>query len=299
MKQYPKVRRATHRTASDVFEDGELVVLEKLDGNNFRFWSGEDGSLRFGSRTTKLGGNPDDIGGQFDDVTDFLAERVDRTALADLERELGPIVCFGENMVEHTLSYDWERVPQFLGFDVWLADQERFADWDHTRDVFETLGVPTVPEVERISADEFPIRRDGDEVIVDYEVPSSAYRDGTAEGVVLRNDDVGGRAKIVTEEFRERHDSASDGPDSDAERLAERYCTEARVRKAAHRLVDEGEYDELRMPMMEDLPMTVVEDIWAEEHAEIARTDWILEMPEVHDQVARRCVPVLKKLTGQ
>ena len=296
MKQYPKVRRVSHADAKEVFERGEIVVLEKLDGNNFRFALADESELQFGSRQTKLGTDPDGIGGQFDDVTDYLAAQVDVDALADLEQECGRIVCFGENMIEHTLDYEWASVPQFLGFDVWLAGEDRFATWDRTREIFETLGVPTVPEIERVPADAIPLEREGDTVVVEYEIPPSKYRDGIAEGVIFRNDEVGARAKMVSETFRERHESTDDEPESDADRLVGRYCTPARIRKAAHRLLDEGTYDCLEMRMMEDLPMAVVDDIWAEEHAEIVRTDWTVDMEEMRTQVSRRCVPVLKEM---
>lgn len=197
-------------------------------------------------------------------------------------------------MVEHTLDYDWAAVPQFLGYDVWLAAEERFASWDRTREVFDAIGLPTVPEVERVPVEAFPVDRDGGDVTVDDAIPESAYRDEIAEGVVLRNDDVGVRAKVVSEAFRERRDAG--GGDSGAERVAERFCTPMWVRKAARRLRDEGDYDRLEMPMMEDLPMAVVEDVWAEEGAEIARTDWTVDMAELRSVVASRCVPVLKEM---
>ncbi|ELZ25476.1 hypothetical protein C475_10609 [Halosimplex carlsbadense 2-9-1] len=208
------------------------------------------------------------------------------------ERERGPFVLFGENMVAHTLEYDRET-PQFLGFDVWQAEEERFLPFGDAEFVFESIGLRTVPVVERRDATAF-----GDEygrgADLDYEIPESAYREGRAEGVVLRNDERGARAKVVAEAFRERHESADDEPETDTERLVDRYCTERRIEKAAHRLVDEGEWAQLRMPMMEDLPMAVVDDIFAEEHREIAREDWEIDAAELRSRVSSRCAPILQ-----
>jgi len=295
MKQYPKVRRPGHRETDALCERGTVTVLEKLDGNNFRFERTGSDDLRFGSRTTKLGTDPDGIGGQFDAVTDYLAENVDVARLAEFERERGPLVLFGENMVEHTLEYDRET-PQFLGFDVWQADRERFLPFEEAVFVFESLGIRTVPVLERHDATVFG-NEYGTGADLDYEVPESTYRDGVAEGVVLRNDESGARAKVVAPAFRERHRSTSDEPETDTERLVEQYCTDARIEKAAHRLVDDGEWDELQMPMMEALPMAVVDDIWAEEHEEIVREDWEIDMGELRNRVSTQCVPVLKGLT--
>lgn len=294
MKRYPKIRRPGHRDTGPLCESGRITVLEKLDGNNFRFERTESNDLRFGSRRTKLGTEPDGIGGQFDAVTDYLAETVDVSRLAAFERELGPLVLFGENMVEHTLAYD-PAAPQFLGFDVWQADPGRFMSFEEAARVFEAIGLRTVPVVETIDATAFAAEY-GTGTDVDYEIPESAYRDGLAEGVVLRNDASGVRAKVVASEFHERHESASDEPETDTERLVDRYCTDARIEKAAHRLVDEGEYEDLQMRMMESLPMAVVDDVFDEEHEEIVRADWEIDMEELRNRVSNRCVPVLEDL---
>ncbi|WP_439026734.1 RNA ligase family protein [Haloarchaeobius sp. DT45] len=295
MKRYPRIRRVGHPDVDDVFDRGELVVCEKLDGNNFRFRCTAEDDLQFGSRTTKLGTDPDGIGGQFDAVTDYLAETVDREALAALVAEHGDLVFFGDNMVEHTLEYDWESVPQFLGFDVWLAAEERFASFERAAALFETVGLQTVPVVDRLPAEEFAAEYGtGDP---SYEVPASQYHDGRAEGVVIRNETTHQRVKLVSEAFRERHKKPTDDePECDEERLVERYCTAGRVRKTAHRLVDEGEWGELQMRMMEDLPMAVVEDVFAEEHTEILRTDWELDMPTLRNRVSKRCAGKLEEM---
>lgn len=300
MKRYPKIRRIGHPDADGVLADGELVILEKVDGNNFRFRLTESGKLRFGSRRTKLGTDPDGIGGQFDDVTDYLAETVDRAALSRLEREHGPLVFFGENAVEHTLEYDWERLPQFLGFDVWLADEEAFAPYDLAVELIEAVGLEPAPLVERTTAAAFReshVPADGDRSDVDYEIPESQYRDGPAEGVVVRNVATGRRAKIVAEAFRERRESTDDGPTTDTERLVETYCTDARIRKAIFRLVDEGEWDAVEMPMMRDLPMAVIEDVFREEAREIALNDWEIDTRELRKRVGRRCQGVVEATT--
>jgi len=64
--------------------------------------------------------------------------------------------------------------------------------------------------------------------------------------------------------------------------------------------VDEGEYDRLQMPMMEDLPRRVLSDVMAEHGWELLTSDsievtWDDDFKsEVRSKASRRCSRVLK-----
>ena len=52
-KQYNKIYTLGYKDNKDIFVDpnDEIVIEEKIDGANMRFYVGEDGKLIFGSHT--------------------------------------------------------------------------------------------------------------------------------------------------------------------------------------------------------------------------------------------------------
>lgn len=131
------------------------------------------------------------------------------------------VTVFGENMVKHSLEYDWDEVPRFVGFDVY-AHTEDGGYYLSTSDAYafiRDLGLETAPIVDEIPVDGFD---------QDYEVPESEWRDGKAEGVVIINRDqeennrsgFSTRAKLVTDEFVEKHQEEMDGGDREAVELS-------------------------------------------------------------------------------
>lgn len=210
---------------------------------------------------------------------------------------------FGENMVKHSLEYDWEEIPRFLGFDIYDHEKERYLTYSESYSLFNSLGLETAPIVDEIHVDEFD---------QDYEVPESEWRDGKAEGVVIINEDqeegnrsgFQTRAKLVTDEFIEKNkqEMGGGGRESvhDYEKIASKYATEARIRKQIHKMQDEGR--ELGMELMENqggstgLPMRVVEDIFIEECPEIVRSNHTINMKKLRSKVAKKCVSILRRV---
>lgn len=256
LKKYPKLRRPGHSDTHGLFDmdEQQLIITEKLDGNNFRFQRDGD-ELRFGSRNVDLGTDLDEIGGMFDQVSDYLVETVDPKALEELETlwesthepcENVTITLFGENAVQHQISeYNWDTMPQFNLFDVYVqCDNGTGGDWlrwdllEETEEqireqevmleeapidfftvemVADFLGLETAPLVDWTTVGEFLDENDPEE----WDVPESVYRNdgGQAEGVVLRNPTTGVKAKRISDDFAERksdkHGSGGGGGDHD------------------------------------------------------------------------------------
>lgn len=288
---------------TELFASGDhtLLITEKLDGNNFRATLTDGDELQVGSRNCILGSDLAEIGGQFDAVTDHLSDRVDIDAWRDLEADWrGSLTIFGENAVEHTISeYDWSQVPQFSLFDVWIdpwADDETgsWLEWQQLCTVADTLDVHTVPVRERTTVDDFDAET--------FSVPESLYRpdDGPAEGVVIRNDETGARAKVISDEFAERHGSASsqsfDTRDDDTRELVHESVTDRRVDKAIDRLIDDPTtpWDSPAMEMMEELHYEVWFDVWSEDFEEIAFSDWTIDCGDGHSLAAQKTANRLK-----
>lgn len=319
MKSYPKVWRHDHPLIENLLSEGTVTLLEKLDGSNFRFllydarfaetyddFDGvdpSDGDIVFGSKNRWRGtlDTPlDELDGNFWRAVRHLRDTLDIEAIRALHDEYGPLVFFAENMVRHTLDYDWETVPPLIGFDVYAAREdegsdvpfEGFLSVDEVFEAFDRINLAHAPALDQnISVTEF----DPD----DYEVPSSRWRDGRAEGVVIRNDEVGERGKLVTDEFREtmakRWGKRKDEAEDDTELLVATYCTNARIRKNVHKLVrDEGH--EFEKSIIEPLYKRVVRDIWEEEWADIIEQNWTIEMRRIWPLVAQRCEEVVETM---
>lgn len=273
-----------------------------VSNSNFRFKLDEKSDMfLFGSRNTLfkeqgLPKHPENIGGQFAKVSRHINNKANKDKLRDYQDSFGELTIYGENMVKHTLDYEWDDIPQFLGFDVYSEKEGEFLRLETAKGIIEDIGLEFAPIVDRVEANKFDHE--------DYEIPESNYREGKAEGVVIRRSSErdkhgswrGSRAKYLSEEFEEKHGSAKSGsePMTDDEELVETYATKGRIRKHINKLVvDEGK--DLEMSLMEELPLRVVEDIWQEEHQEIVRSNKTLDMKKLRSMVAKKCVPLLKK----
>lgn len=320
LKKYPSISRIGHEENNGILEEGHLVVKEKMDGANFRFtYYPEEDRIVFGSRNieywndgnqhisdrerrwftinsylnklprvnNRKTGPQNDVDDTFDHAIEFVKERVDKGALSDQDALWGPLTFFGEAMHSHTLDYDWDEVPSFLGFDVYDHATEQFHTFENAMALFEAIGLPTVPVVYEGPAEDFS----------DLEAPDSQYHDGPAEGVVIVNEDTGQRAKYRSDKFKEMHatQSVSD-PDeyepSDAEVLGQKFTTEARVLKMIHKYENRGRT--IEMSIMEDLWEDVFEDIIEEEFETIFLGNYDLNTKDFRSEVAGITAEVLQ-----
>lgn len=255
MKEFPSIPRAVN-APEDLFERGHLWILEKVDGANVRFQLQESGYLRFGDRSRVY--EPDAIPDQYQHAVRHVREHLDREALRNAVDDVESVVFFGEATHHHTIDYDWGRTPSFLGFAVWSARENAFRPPDAVEGIFEKLGLQPVHAVEReVRAQDFDANS--------YSIPESAYYDGPAEGVVVRNK-TGGQAKLLHPDFREVEETVP--VDAPAEELADRYATRRRFEKLAAKLESRGE------PVTVDtLYERALEDIIREEHKQLYHGD--------------------------
>lgn len=273
LKKFPKVRPIGHPDTDAITEDGDVYVLEKMDGANFRFGRG-DGGLLFGSRNNVYA-DPENIPKGFRHSVEYVKERADPDDLRD------GVTYFGEAMHSHTLEYDWDNVPDVLGFAVYDHDAGAFKSTPVAFDEFDRLGIPTVPVVEFLSPSDLS---------ADYPIPESEYRDGPAEGVVFWHENTT-RAKLRSEEFKEKHDAPVAQP-QDFEGhgvLVKQYCTETRIDKRIDDLLDEG-HDLGRELMGEGLPQAVSRDILEEHAHEIVGLNETVDLKKYRSLVAKRCL---------
>lgn len=303
MKKFPSVRYPGD-SETDGIMDGEVVVTEKLDGANFRFTVNEDGDLVVGTRNHEYELPDENLPKAFYHAVEYVQDKLDEDARRIIAGGGGGprITLYGEAMHLHSLEYDVEYEnpssgspyfadePNVILFDA-RNERGEWAHWDNVTGMAHTLGFETVDVIER-----------GDPEDLDLEIPDEgAY--GPIEGIVTRRVDGSVRAKKVTEDFKEKNAQAFDDPSkaqSQAGSFVAAYITKPRIEKTAHKLVDEGGYDELKMEMMEDLPRAVIEDAFAEHGWDLITNDMEYEWnddfkSEVRSKASSKCARVLKQ----
>jgi len=223
MKQYPAVPALAD--APSVCGEGHLWLQELIDGAQLRFRLSE-GVLEFGSaRATFEPGNEPLA---FGHAVRHVREQFDRRALGAAAADPGDYVFFVEATRRESIDYDWARIPAVLGFDVWDDGEGAFLPVDGAERAFDRLGLAPVNTFRKeLPARDFHPDR--------YAVPDSAWYDGPAAGVVVRNRD-GGRAVL-------HNPAAGDGvtpPGGTPADLAERFVTEGQVQQVLERLEAAG-----------------------------------------------------------
>ena len=255
MKQYPPVPRAEEAPA-DLFDSGHLWIQERIDGIHVRFRLRDSGVLEFGGRERVYGADTDDIPAPYHHAVRHVRERFDREALRNSVPEPSSVVFFGEATVRRAIDYDWDRTPSVLGFDVWDTSEGRFLPPDSVERIYDRFGLEPVNTFRKeVRATDFDPES--------YELPDSAWADGPAAGVVVRNK-TGQRATIPHPDFDAADEAPpEDAPDADslADELAEEFATRQRVEN----VVRELEANE-RPVTFDPVYERVVETIAREEH---------------------------------
>ena len=316
MKKYPKLRYPGDEETKGLLAEGTLYVQEKLDGGNGRFtlesnieeeYHTDERDLVFGSRNV-IYKNPKDETNQFADPMEYVRENVDLSLLRWYDDSYGGLVFFGEYMEPHTIKdYHWGKWQgTFIGFDVWSIGSQEFLDPRQAIDIIEDIGLPTSPIIETVTVEQWEqgktsLHDDGEWPEDNSWCPESNFGNVRAEGVTLKNPTTQTYAKLVREDFKEKNNKTFGKPkahqESGAEKLSYQYIPNARIRKAAHRLVDEGEWDSFQMEMMEDLPEAAIRDMAEEEGGNIFMYEnWEIDTGEFRSITSSRCAEVLRKM---
>ena len=300
MKEYPKIFRYDSKdwNAKKFYEEARpkdvIVVEEKIDGSNFRFEILEDGKIAFGSKNrTITDGTKDlsEIKKRWRKGIRYITERVNKGIKRHGVDQFVGKTFFGEYCIPHTMKYDWKIIPLFLGFDV-MDENGEFLDFMLTREYYYKLNLETVPIV-RIMQYEF-------HSVEEYRrwLPKSKYSSNLAEGIVLKNNRTKRRVKYVNDAFREkRKDTFGSSAKIETDReqkIAAKYVTNARIKKAIHQLLDRGEA--LDMKMMVDLPSMVLHDVFNEELANMIKNKVVVDLRALKKIVAKRCRAVLSQM---
>lgn len=328
MRTYPSIRYPNEPETDGLLEPGaDIVVMEKLDGANFRWHFDEDGRIVPGSRRVEYESADDEnLDKNFIHAIEYLEHVLEDV---DTEHELlQNLTFYGESMHQHTIDYDAydgvhphpteEDCANVVVFDIVAeeghplvpAEKEgKFLPHTEFMDTMEELPLEVAPILAVEPAEEF----DGHDIPVssyrtpDPEADSEFDQQGLAEGVVYKRSDGTVRAKKVHPEFKEQHGGPSGGNNdyttTKAGEFVQMYATKARIRKMAHKLVErpDTEYQGLQMEMMRDLPRLVITDAWEENAWDLMNNDFECEFDsdfkgEVRSKVSKKCARVLKNM---
>ncbi len=298
-KKYPKIKQLGHEDNQDIFLDPEdtIYLQEKMDGANFRFMV-KDGSVIFGSRTQQLTsdkGEDDNMAKNFVRSANHVRGIIVALGKPHM-KALEGFMFFGECMVRHTMPYDWDKIPPYLGFDIYQFKDEVFLNQDIAKPMFEEVGLDFVPTLTPVKAYEMTKFTEDDVPLSKYPSPSSP--DQKAEGVVFKNYAKQIYAKFVREAFKEANAETFGGTpkyeETDSGKIVAKYCTNPRIDKQIFSLVDHGE--KLDLPLMKYLPTNVWKDIVEEHYKDILISKYKIDIGKIRKLVTKRCLAVLKQV---
>jgi ATP-dependent RNA circularization protein (DNA/RNA ligase family) len=263
VRKYPKIYRVGHKEVAELKSNPEakIYIQEKIDGANFRFWI-ENGKLKLGSRNREL--TEEDLEKKpWSAIYAYLMDRfqnVPDNTLIDPDNGdvwIGDnFIFFGEFCIKHSINYDFDNMPLFLGFDIWIKNAEKFYDWDTAQMFFKGINIETVPTLGWRYAKDIGDYKEDD-------IPMSEFYPGKAEGIVLKNYNEQIFAKYITESFQEyrklNFGSSKKFETEDHEKFVAQFITNARIEKQIYKLINEEDMD-LDMPMMKYLPRRVLTD---------------------------------------
>ena len=235
---YSKVHTFGHREVRDIL-DGNIVIQEKVDGSQFSFGL-LDGKLRCRSSGQEI----------FIDNPEKMFARAVET-VKSISHLLAPgWVYRGEYLQKpkhNTLAYDRVPANHIILFDV-MTGVESYLTPEELATEAQRIGLESVPcfyagpgNVDGLAPRPFH----------DFLERESVLGGVKIEGVVIKNyrkftdDGKLAKAKIVSEEFKERHRGqwkiANPGPGDLVQEIATELRTDARYRKAVQHLRERGE----------------------------------------------------------
>jgi hypothetical protein len=273
MRRYPSIPHLDD--APEILDAGHLWMQELVDGSLLRFSVGEDGTLAFGDSQRVFDGDPPL---SLRPAIRHVRESLDWETLYDGGTDATAVTFFGVAPRSQGIDYDWDRIPPFLGTDVWHDEQDAFLPPDVVERVYDRVGLDPVTVLQK----EVPTRDfDPDS----YEIPQSAWADQRATGVVIRTKQ-GGRAKLLAEgqdeTIRHSDDDGEKLPTAPDEIVAH-YLTDDLLARVEERLL-EAETD----ASPDDLHERALETVAREHYGELDRAGVDLDTRAVRQAARER-----------
>jgi len=250
-------------------EIGTCYVFPKLDGTNASIWRDDYGTLCAGSRNRELSSEEDNAG--------FHAHMREDPRYKAFFENCPDAILYGEWLVPHTLkTYRDDAWRKFYVFDVVSRRTGEFYEYDDYVNTLINHGIDYLAPIQTIKNGSHEMFSKS------IELNKVLIKDGhgIGEGVVIKNYDFVNKygrtvwAKIVTNEFKERHTKEMGATEIVGDiieaRIAEKFVTQHLVDKVHAKIINEtGEG--WHSKMIPRLLHTVYYDIITEEMWEILK----------------------------
>lgn len=224
-------------------ELGKVYIFPKLDGTNSSVWLDNEGNLKAGSRNRELTLDKDNGG--------FYAYVLSQPNIKAYLEKHPTHRLYGEFLIPHTLrTYRNDAWRKLYIFDVCIDKEDggvEYIPYEIYQPLLEEFNIDYIPPL--------AILKNGN-----YEMFLKALEKnvfliedgkGVGEGIVIKNYDFYNKygrqtwAKIVTNEFKERHHKAMGAPVIEStkmieERIVEDFCTEAFIEKEYAKIVNDN-----------------------------------------------------------
>lgn len=228
----------------DGIELGDCFIFPKVDGTNASVWLDDEGNLKAGSRNRTLSLENDNAG--------FYAHVLSTEKIKEYLAKHPTHRLYGEFLVPHTLkTYREDAWRKFYIFDITIdKDDENveYIPYDIYKpmlDEFELDYIPPIAKVSNASYETFLKALEKNEFLIQD-------GKGVGEGIVIKNYDFYNKykrqtwAKIVTTEFKEKHNKAMGYNELKAtkmveENIVDEFCTEAFIEKEFAKIVHQQE----------------------------------------------------------
>lgn len=256
--KFDKIRRE-NKDEGATFQPEEIVIVEeKIDGANMRWWLDENNELRFGSRNVEFlpESDPNVAYGAFKRAVEYIKS---------LEvKWFQGVIYYGEAMIKHTLPYDFKKHPAVILFDMYDTELDVY----YQRQEIDNL-YPDVPKV--------PVIYEGELQGFDKKIPKSLYGDFQAEGYVIKplkcgRDKFGNihRAKVVGEKFKEEKREVWREATDKESAFAMKFTTTGRIDKMIHKL-ETAKEEKVQPQWISILTYNITQDICSEEFKKLLK----------------------------
>lgn len=240
-KKYQHLERFGNAEVNDI-EIGECLIFPKIDGTNASIWLNSDGEIRAGSRNRELTLEKDNAG--------FYAHALSNDNIKRYLKKHPTHRLYGEWLVPHSLkTYREDAWRRFYIFDVCIDKEDdgvEYIPYDIYKPLLEEFDLDYIPPlavIRNASYDQFVYYLDKNDFLVQD-------GKGAGEGIVIKNYNFYNRygrqtwAKIVTNEFKEKHTKAMGSPKIDndyiiEEKIVREFCTESFIEKEFAKMVNE------------------------------------------------------------
>lgn len=244
--------------------DGHLWLQEWVEGGPLRVQLQSSGMLVFGDdeRVFK------DVPLGYQHAVRHVRERFERDVLRSALDDVESAVFYGIATHNESLEYDWMDLPPFLGFDVYDRREDRFLPPDSVERLFGRLGLDPLNAVQKEL-------RGSDFDAATYDLPESAWRDGRAAGVLVRNK-TGDRAVVSASPNDQSPPEPFTDPPSE---IAEAVVTDQRFERARDSVTTGGS---------DAVAERLLEIVAREEYARLLGPDATVDVDSLRSAIAEQ-----------